>query len=96
MSIAVTAPAEPEWTLGDRLLRARKHAGLEQSDVAQALGVSRSLVSMWERDMSDPRVGQVRELSDLTGVSYDWLVGSRTCFVPPPALQLVAAAADTY
>lgn len=76
MSIAVTAnPVEPEWTAGDRILRARKHAKLEQSQVADALGVSRALVSMWERDLSEPRVSQLKKLAEICGVSQKWLLG---------------------
>lgn len=66
----------PQWTLGDRIRRARTHKGLEQADVAKALGVSRSLVSMWERDLSDPRVGQIREIAALTRIPENWFWGS--------------------
>lgn len=88
----------PEWRLGDRLLRARKHAGMEQTEIAKHLGVSRALVSMWERDLSEPRVTHIRTWAEVTGVQIEWLLGlagSRTCFADlVPALKLVGAHAD--
>lgn len=72
--MSMTADAvEPIWTLGNRIWRARLHAGLEQAEVAEALGVSRALVSRWEKDLSDPRVGQLHQIAELTGVSFTWL-----------------------
>lgn len=76
--MAATAEAAevmtPSWTLGDRIAKARSHAGLEQIEVAEACGVSRALVSRWERDQSDPGVGKLQALADLTGVDIAWLV----------------------
>ena len=68
------AAADPVWTLGDRMWKARKFAGLEQTDVAERLGVSRALVSRWERDLSDPGTRQLREFAEMTGVSTAWLM----------------------
>lgn len=54
-----------DWTMGDRMWKARKTAGLEQSDVAKALDVSRALVSRWERDLSEPSPSQLRKFVEL-------------------------------
>ncbi len=64
---------EPIWTLGNRLWRAREEAGLDQDTMAKRLGVSRALVSKWERDKSEPTLRQVRQWSEETGVSFGWL-----------------------
>lgn len=81
----------PQWTIGDRILRARKHAELEQVELAQELGISRSLVSMWERDLGEPRVGQIKKLAEVTGVSEQWLLGfgSTSMYESTPSLTLL-------
>lgn len=81
----------PRFTLGDRIRRARTHKRLEQADVAKALSVSRSLVSMWERDLSEPRVSQVREIAELTGVPESWL-WSTSMYNFTPELALIQGA----
>lgn len=66
--------ASPVWTLGDLMWKARKDAGLDQSEVAAALNVSRSLVGKWENDKSTPNVRQVVRFAELTKFDPYWLV----------------------
>lgn len=68
--------AELPWTLGDKLAKARRCAGLEQAEMAIACGVSRALVSKWERDASEPSVSQAMTWAQATGVSFEWLTRS--------------------
>lgn len=68
------AIAEPVWTLGDRMWKARKTAGLEQTEVAKLVGVSRALVSRWERDQSDPGTRQLQKFAEITGAPLEWLL----------------------
>lgn len=70
--------AVPEWTLGNRILRARQFARLEQSDLATSCGVSRPLISKWERDLAEPRASQLQRIAEVCEVSYGWLIGIRT------------------
>lgn len=56
----------PRWTLGNRMWKARTVAGLEQAEVAKMVGVSRALVSRWERDLSDPGYLQLRAFAEAT------------------------------
>lgn len=66
----------PEWTLGDRLRKARERTGLNQENFAKALGVGgRSTVANWETDHTKPRPLVVREWSRLTDVPEWWLWG---------------------
>lgn len=91
---ALEQVAIPEFTLADRIRRARTHKGLEQVDVAKALGVSRSLVSMWERELSEPRVSQLREIATLTDVPEHWLFsGSTSQSESAPSLTLLRGGA---
>jgi transcriptional regulator with XRE-family HTH domain len=62
----------PERTLGEAMRKARKDAGLEQQDVAEKVGVSRALVSKWERDVTEPTFRKMRTFVDITGA--EWLL----------------------
>lgn len=84
------ALSEPTWTVGDRMWKARRNAGLEQADVANELGVSRALVSRWERDQSDPGVLKLQAFAELTGVPVGWLISDSrwsTHLTPLPDLH---------
>jgi transcriptional regulator with XRE-family HTH domain len=62
-----------QWTLGDRLRKARQSAGVTPAQMAAYLGVERSMISRYENDRSTPRVGYLRLWALRTGVDLDWL-----------------------
>lgn len=72
--MTMTDTTVPTWTLGDRINKARRHAGLEQGDLADACEVSRPLVSLWENDKAEPRANHVLVIAELTGVDAGWLL----------------------
>ena len=53
----------------------RKKKGISQARLAGLLGVSRSAVSMWEIDKSQPDPDTLVRLSEILGVSLDELFG---------------------
>jgi transcriptional regulator with XRE-family HTH domain len=60
-------------TLAARLRAARIFAGLDQTDLANDLGVARQTLSNWERDVATvPAVAMIR-WAELTRVSVEWL-----------------------
>ena len=61
-------------TLGEKLKEARKQAGLSQEQLSGKLGVSRSAVAKWETDKGIPDVDNLKVLSQLLGVSIDYLL----------------------
>lgn len=63
----------PTWELQDRLARARRHAGLEQGELAELAGVSRKSVSNWELGRTVPRRAAIIAIAYATGVSVEWL-----------------------
>lgn len=67
----------PAWTLSDRLRKAREFAGLQQSELANTLGISRNSVSSYEGARSTPRRPVLRTWADVCGVSYEWLTGGQ-------------------
>lgn len=63
-------------TLGEKILRLRKARGMNQEQLAQALEVSRQAVSKWELNEAMPDVSRVIAMSELFGVSTDYLLKS--------------------
>ena len=70
----------PEWTFGERLAKARKHARLNQAEMAERIHVSPSAIAKWESDRGEPRNFRdtIDAWSEVTGVDPAWLLGFRT------------------
>ena len=67
----------PEWTLGDRLRKARRLTGMTQTAFAAAIGQDSKAYSQWEADNNRPRhlVEVCQRVEEVTGVSAAWLLG---------------------
>ncbi|KGQ22295.1 XRE family transcriptional regulator [Thermus filiformis] len=63
-----------EQTLAAKLRQAREEAGLTQERLAQALGVSRELVALWERGDRRPSSYQLARLAAVCGVEESSLL----------------------
>ena len=57
--------------LCDKIMQARKKAGMSQIDLADAMGVSRQSVSKWETGEANPEIGKLAQLARTLGVSVD-------------------------
>lgn len=73
MSATETHPV-PVWTLGDRLTKAREHAGLTQQQMADQLQIGRRSIVRYESDRTPPR-SIVIAYSAVTAVPLWWLDG---------------------
>lgn len=62
----------PEWTLADRLRKARESAGLEQTELAELAGISRATISAAENG-ARPARATLRLWALATGVPVTWL-----------------------
>ncbi len=60
--------------LQHRLRAARRAAGVTQVELSKALGVSQSLVSLWESGNAESRAGLTPRMADTLGVSVVWLL----------------------
>lgn len=58
----------------DKIIVERKKMGLSQEQLADRLGVTRQSVSKWESGASVPELGKILQLSEMFGVSVDYLV----------------------
>lgn len=55
------------------LAAARVNAGLTQEDVAKALKVGKQTVVNWEKGISEPKMSQSRQLSELYKMPLDYI-----------------------
>lgn len=53
----------------------RRQQNMTQAELAQKMGVTQSLIAMWERDASMPSAGKLPELADLLHCTIDELYG---------------------
>ena len=58
----------------EKLMTLRKKSGMSQEELADRLGVTRQAVSRWELGSTQPDAPNLLKLSDLFGVSIDWLL----------------------
>lgn len=58
----------------EKLIQLRKARGLSQEALAEQLGVSRQAVSRWELGETTPDLANLKQLSELYGVSADYLI----------------------
>jgi transcriptional regulator with XRE-family HTH domain len=71
-----TSPATvPQWTLGDRLRKAREHAGLKQTEMAEEIGIGRSSIINYESDKAKPPRPVLVAWALRCAVPYEWLAG---------------------
>ena len=71
-------------TLSEKITYCRRKSGLSQEGLAEKLGVSRQAVSKWETGEAQPELSKLKQLSDLFGVSADWLLNEDEPFEPQP------------
>lgn len=63
-----------KMTLGEKIYRLRSEKGLSQEAFGDMLGVSRQSVSKWETDQSQPELEKIVAISDMFGISTDYLL----------------------
>jgi transcriptional regulator with XRE-family HTH domain len=84
MSTQMQGELVPEWTVGDRLRKARELRELEQGPFAALIGVSRGTVSNYERGATERYKPIVMNAwAAHTGVSVDWLLSGVPSTTPP-------------
>lgn len=58
-------------TVGEKIQKYRKEAGLSQEELGQKLLVSRQTISLWEMDKTLPTIDNLKRLKEIFGVSID-------------------------
>jgi len=62
--------------IGKKIMLLRKEKNWSQNDMAQKVGVSREIISKYEKEDVIPSVEVARKIAEALGVSLDYLVGS--------------------
>ena len=70
--------AIPEFQLKHRVRLAREYAGLQQAELAELTGMSRSAIAQIETGKSTARRSSLSLIAFATGVSRDWLENGET------------------
>lgn len=68
-----------EWmdsNFGKRIKHLRKQRGLTQTELADALGISKAMVSSYESDTRNPTYENLMAIALFFNVSMDWMFGS--------------------
>ena len=60
--------------LADKIIALRKKSGWSQEQLAEQLDISRQSVSKWESGMSIPDLDKIIKMSNIFGVSTDYLL----------------------
>ena len=71
--------------ISDKIQNLRKENGLSQEAFAEKLGVSRQSVSKWESGAATPDIDKIVSISEIFGVSTDYLLKNDNPEIPPAA-----------
>lgn len=75
----MTMTEVPQWTIQDRLRKAREQAGMTQRELADAIGVAKSTISNYEAGtITHQRKIVMNQWALVTGVPVAWLWGDDT------------------
>lgn len=69
--------------LADKIIELRKKAGMSQEELAEKLGVSRQSVSKWEMAQSTPDLNRILKMSEIFGVTTDYLLKDKIDLTKP-------------
>lgn len=74
-----------DYTLGERICKARDASGLSTAQLARRLGIKTTTLQSWESDRSEPRSNKLVLLAGVLNVSPTWLLVGRGT---PPSTDL--------
>ncbi|AMN55973.1 transcriptional regulator [Roseibium algicola] len=66
-----------DYTLGERICKARDASNLSTAQLARRLGIKTSTLQSWESDRSEPRSNKLVLLAGILNVSPTWLLVGR-------------------
>lgn len=72
----------PEWTLSDRLAKARHMSGLSQAELAERLGLSLKSIARYEQGTHEPKRATLLAWAMACGVDPAWLITDNGGSVP--------------
>ena len=73
-------------SFGRRVTELRKEKGLTQAALAEAVGVSKNTVSVWERDVRKPEFDTLTDLCGFFNVNMSYLIGEEVARAEAPSV----------
>ena len=64
----------PEWTIADRIRKARETGDYSQADLASVTGLSRKTIGNYEGEQTHPSKAGIKLIAMATGVDRYWLL----------------------
>lgn len=64
-----------ENIFGERLRELRRERGVGQVELANRIGVSKGIISLWENGLREPTISNLVAIAKYFGVTADYLVG---------------------
>ncbi len=61
--------------IGDKIIQLRKQNGLSQSELAEKIEASRTIVGNYERNSNTPSIEMIIKIAKVFYVSLDYLIG---------------------
>ena len=61
--------------LGETIKNARIEKNLTQPQLAQLVGVSAGMISIWENNINEPKASYIKALAEVLDISTDYLLG---------------------
>ena len=61
--------------LGETIKSLRIEKGLTQPQLAELVGVSKGMISIWENNINEPKASYIKSLASVLDVSADYLLG---------------------
>ncbi|GAB2205676.1 MULTISPECIES: helix-turn-helix domain-containing protein [Stappiaceae] len=74
---AIMSVNSSDYTLGERICKARDASNLSTAQLARRLGIKTSTLQSWESDRSEPRSNKLVLLAGILNVSPTWLLVGR-------------------
>lgn len=74
---AIMSTSSSDYTLGERICKARDASGLSTAQLARRLGIKTATLQSWESDRSEPRSNKLVLLAGVLNVSPTWLLVGR-------------------
>ncbi|WP_346016026.1 helix-turn-helix transcriptional regulator [Corynebacterium auriscanis] len=68
----------PTWDIIDRVIKARRTAGLKQAELAEMIGIARTTLAGIEQGKRTPRRTEIIAIAFATGVDLGWLETGKT------------------
>lgn len=70
-------------SFGKTLKQLREEKNITQPELANAIGISKGIISLWENEINEPKISYVKKLANYFSVSADYLLGMEDEFGNP-------------